>query len=154
MVCPIAPSLSPWCNRAARLRDGDHEAQVEQQLERRRGAMRLVGVAGDHGQVPATVIRFGHPAIVGYGPLMLRQQDLITRVRELCAADPRLDAALMYGSIAQGVGDEYSDIEFWLFFTDVPELKRPIPTSGAGRSGRRSPSPSTNSARTSCSSKG
>jgi lincosamide nucleotidyltransferase len=34
----------------------------------------------------------------------------------MCAADPALDAALMYGSIAQGVGDEHSDIEFWLFF--------------------------------------
>ncbi len=27
----------------------------------------------------------------------------------------------MYGSIAQGVGDEYSDIEFWLFFAQPPE---------------------------------
>lgn len=52
---------------------------------------------------------------------MSRQQDLITRVRELCASDPGLDAALMYGSIAQGVGDEYSDIEFWLFFAQPPE---------------------------------
>jgi lincosamide nucleotidyltransferase len=45
------------------------------------------------------------------------QQRLIALVRSLCAADPRLDAALMYGSFAQGVADEYSDIEFW-FFTD------------------------------------
>jgi lincosamide nucleotidyltransferase len=56
---------------------------------------------------------------------MLRQQDLITRVRERCAADPRLDAALMYGSIAQGVGDEYSDIEFWLFFSETSETETP-----------------------------
>jgi lincosamide nucleotidyltransferase len=48
--------------------------------------------------------------------MMLVQQELISRVREMCVADSELDAALMYGSFAQGVGDEFSDIEFWLFF--------------------------------------
>jgi lincosamide nucleotidyltransferase B/F len=44
------------------------------------------------------------------------QERLIARVRELCAADERLDAALMYGSFAAGTADAHSDIEFWLFF--------------------------------------
>ncbi len=37
-------------------------------------------------------------------------------MREQCAAEARLDAALMYGSFTQGSGDEWSDVEFWLFF--------------------------------------
>ncbi len=45
---------------------------------------------------------------------------LIARVRAVCEADPALDAALMYGSFAQGTADQYSDIEFWLFFTTAP----------------------------------
>lgn len=54
------------------------------------------------------------------GPLP--QLRLIERVERLCAGDQRLDAALMYGSFAQGVADEFSDIEFWLFFaTAQPE---------------------------------
>jgi lincosamide nucleotidyltransferase len=48
---------------------------------------------------------------------VLPQHRLIARVREVCAADPGLDAALMYGSFAAGSGDAHSDIEFWLFFT-------------------------------------
>lgn len=47
---------------------------------------------------------------------MLVQERLIIRVREICEADERLDAALMYGSFAAGEGDAHSDIEFWLFF--------------------------------------
>jgi len=48
------------------------------------------------------------------------QQRLISRVHELCRLDSRLDAALMYGSFAQGTGDAHSDVEFWLFFaTDL-----------------------------------
>jgi lincosamide nucleotidyltransferase B/F len=47
---------------------------------------------------------------------VLPQQDLIARVRELVGSDPGLEAAFMYGSFAAGVGDEYSDIEFWLYF--------------------------------------
>ncbi len=47
----------------------------------------------------------------------MMQTELIDRVRHLCVADDRLDAALMYGSFAQGVGDRYSDVEFWLFTT-------------------------------------
>ena len=48
---------------------------------------------------------------------MLFQEELIERVRAVCAADDGLDAALMYGSFAAGEADEHSDIEFWLFFT-------------------------------------
>jgi lincosamide nucleotidyltransferase len=50
------------------------------------------------------------------------QHTLIARVAELCAADDRIHAALTYGSIPQGVGDRYSDIEFWLFGT-VPDAE-------------------------------
>ncbi len=49
---------------------------------------------------------------------LLPQERMIARVRELCAADDRLDAAMMYGSFAYGEGDPYSDIEFLLFFND------------------------------------
>jgi lincosamide nucleotidyltransferase len=43
---------------------------------------------------------------------MLPQEQLIARVRALCHADERLDAAMMYGSFVYGEGDAYSDIEF------------------------------------------
>jgi lincosamide nucleotidyltransferase B/F len=36
-------------------------------------------------------------------------------VADACRQDQRLVAALTYGSFAQGVADEHSDIEFWLF---------------------------------------
>ena len=49
---------------------------------------------------------------------MLQQEAMIERVRELCRRDGRLAAALMYGSFAQGEGDRYSDVEFYLFFRD------------------------------------
>ncbi|MFF2821096.1 hypothetical protein ACFVT9_36925 [Kitasatospora cineracea] len=55
---------------------------------------------------------------------MLYQEELITRVRAACEADPGLDAALMYGSFAAGEADAHSDIEFWLFFT--PERRTEI----------------------------
>ena len=46
------------------------------------------------------------------------QRAMIERVRHLCRLDERLAAAMMYGSFAQGEGDEFSDIEFILFFYD------------------------------------
>ena len=49
---------------------------------------------------------------------MLRQEAMIERVRQLCHLDERLVAAMMYGSFAQSEGDEFSDIEFILFFGD------------------------------------
>ena len=48
----------------------------------------------------------------------LLQKEMIERVRELCHEEDRLVAAMMYGSFAQGEGDEFSDIEFILFFDD------------------------------------
>jgi lincosamide nucleotidyltransferase B/F len=49
---------------------------------------------------------------------MLQQEAMIEGVRELCERDDRLVSALMYGSFALGEGDEFSDIEFHLFFRD------------------------------------
>ena len=46
------------------------------------------------------------------------QKAMIERVRHLCRIDERLVAAMMYGSFAQLEGDEFSDIEFILFFYD------------------------------------
>jgi lincosamide nucleotidyltransferase B/F len=51
------------------------------------------------------------------------QLELIERVRALCAAEPGLDAALMYGSFAKDEADEHSDIEFWLFFTKAARAR-------------------------------
>lgn len=50
---------------------------------------------------------------------MLRQLVLIDRVRELCARDERVVAALMYGSFIRGEGDAFSDIEFYVFGADA-----------------------------------
>src|ERR687886_1729668 len=49
---------------------------------------------------------------------MLKQEAMIERTRRVCREDERLVAAMMYGSYAQGAGDEFSDIEFILFFED------------------------------------
>jgi lincosamide nucleotidyltransferase len=49
---------------------------------------------------------------------MLQQEAMIEKVRELCERDERLVSALMYGSFALGEGDEFSDVEFYLFFRD------------------------------------
>ena len=49
---------------------------------------------------------------------MLQQQIMIEKVREACRRDDRLVSALMYGSFSQGEGDEFSDVEFYLFFRD------------------------------------
>ncbi len=47
------------------------------------------------------------------------QEQMIARVRQVCAQDPRLVAAMMYGSFARGEADQFSDIEFVLFFDDA-----------------------------------
>jgi len=49
---------------------------------------------------------------------MLVQEQMITRVRDACHADPRIVAALMYGSFTKGEADAYSDIEFVIFVDD------------------------------------
>jgi predicted nucleotidyltransferase len=58
---------------------------------------------------------------------MLRQEEMIGRVREACERDDRLVSALMYGSFALGEGDAFSDIEFYLFFRDdaLEEIDEP-----------------------------
>lgn len=50
---------------------------------------------------------------------MLQQEVMIERVRRVCKEDNRLSAAMMYGSFPQGEGDEFSDIEFILFFEEA-----------------------------------
>lgn len=55
---------------------------------------------------------------------MLVQERLIIRVREICEADERLEAALMYGSFAAGAADIHSDLDFWLFF--LPQRRREV----------------------------
>jgi len=49
------------------------------------------------------------------------QHELIAAVRAAVAADPGIDAALMYGSFVKDEADAYSDVEFWLFHT--PEAR-------------------------------
>ncbi|PYE56307.1 lincosamide nucleotidyltransferase Lnu(F) [Deinococcus yavapaiensis] len=49
---------------------------------------------------------------------ILVQHEWIERVRALAQADERLVAALTYGSFTKGEGDQYSDVEFWLFVRD------------------------------------
>jgi lincosamide nucleotidyltransferase B/F len=46
---------------------------------------------------------------------MIPQHAMIARVRTLCIHDPRILAALMYGSFTRDEGDQFSDIEFYLF---------------------------------------
>ena len=49
---------------------------------------------------------------------MLKQLELIERVKSQCINDNRIVAAMMYGSFAKGKGDGYSDIEFVLYLPD------------------------------------
>lgn len=53
---------------------------------------------------------------------MMLQERVIARVRELCRDDPRLVAALVYGSFVSGEADEHSDVEFWLFVAEGAEF--------------------------------
>jgi lincosamide nucleotidyltransferase len=48
----------------------------------------------------------------------LPQHTMIERARAACLADEQLVVALMYGSFTRGEGDEHSDVEFALFFSD------------------------------------
>jgi predicted nucleotidyltransferase len=45
------------------------------------------------------------------------QLERIDRVRAKCVADPRVQAALIYGSFFRGEADEHSDIEFWVYLS-------------------------------------
>lgn len=48
---------------------------------------------------------------------MSRARAMVERVRAHCRADPGLVAALTYGSVPQGLDDDFSDAEFWVFGT-------------------------------------
>ena len=43
---------------------------------------------------------------------------MIERVKAQCETDPRVVAALMYGSFTRGEGDQFSDVEFCIFLQD------------------------------------
>ncbi|MGH2137812.1 lincosamide nucleotidyltransferase Lnu(B), partial [Enterococcus faecalis] len=49
---------------------------------------------------------------------MLKQKELMARVKELVQSDERISACMMYGSFTKGEGDQYSDIEYYVFLKD------------------------------------
>lgn len=49
---------------------------------------------------------------------MLEQEKLIKSVKAKATDDQRINCVLMYGSFTQGAGDEYSDVEFYVFIND------------------------------------
>lgn len=49
---------------------------------------------------------------------MLFQEELIHLVKEKCEIDPCISACMMYGSFTKGEGDQYSDVEFYIFLKD------------------------------------
>ncbi len=50
---------------------------------------------------------------------MLPQTEMIERLRQLCQADQRLVAAMLYGSFALDEADRYSDIDCLLYFQEA-----------------------------------
>jgi len=48
----------------------------------------------------------------------LLQKELISRVKEKGIETPGIDAIMMYGSFTHGCGDNFSDIEFYIFIDD------------------------------------
>lgn len=49
---------------------------------------------------------------------LLKQKELMARVKELVQSDERISACMMYGSFTKGEGDQYSDIEYYVFLKD------------------------------------
>ncbi|MDU4695854.1 MAG: lincosamide nucleotidyltransferase Lnu(B) [Paenibacillus sp.] len=49
---------------------------------------------------------------------MLKQKELIARVKQIAESDVRISACMMYGSFTKGEGDQYSDVEFYVFLKD------------------------------------
>jgi lincosamide nucleotidyltransferase len=49
---------------------------------------------------------------------MIPQEAMITRVRTLCVQNMQILAALMYGSFTRDEGDQFSDIEFYMFLRE------------------------------------
>lgn len=54
------------------------------------------------------------------------QPAMIARLKQICIADPHLQAAMLYGSFPLGEADAYSDIDCVLYFneTSLPEIDR------------------------------
>lgn len=44
-----------------------------------------------------------------------QQQTIINKVQQVAQVDERISALLMYGSFVKGEGDQYSDVEFYVF---------------------------------------
>lgn len=49
---------------------------------------------------------------------MLFQEKLIHLIKKKCEIDPCISACMMYGSFTKGEGDQYSDVEFYIFLKD------------------------------------
>lgn len=49
---------------------------------------------------------------------MLIQNKIIQSVRDKCIEDELVSACMMYGSFTKGEGDQYSDVEFYIFIED------------------------------------
>ncbi|MBD2871953.1 nucleotidyltransferase [Paenibacillus arenilitoris] len=49
---------------------------------------------------------------------MLLQEQLIQSVKEKCEHDSDVASCMMYGSFTKGEGDQYADVEFYLFIKD------------------------------------
>ncbi|WP_039042857.1 hypothetical protein [Sporosarcina sp. ZBG7A] len=49
---------------------------------------------------------------------MLVQNKIIQSVRDKCSEDELVSACMMYGSFTKGEGDQYSDVEFYIFIKD------------------------------------
>ncbi|WP_347359218.1 aminoglycoside 6-adenylyltransferase [Bdellovibrio sp.] len=47
-----------------------------------------------------------------------QQLEMISKVKELSQADLNISANMMYGSFTKGEGDQFSDIEFYIFLND------------------------------------
>lgn len=50
--------------------------------------------------------------------MRLQQHTLIDKVRQKCEGDTNVSAAMMYGSYTKGEGDQFSDVEFYIFIDD------------------------------------
>jgi lincosamide nucleotidyltransferase len=51
--------------------------------------------------------------------VMLPQEQMIARVRQLCRQDERIVGAFMYGSFTTGEGDSFSDVEFYVYLDEA-----------------------------------
>ena len=58
------------------------------------------------------------PPVFIWGIYMLEQKKLIEEVKNKSRQDQTIDSVLMYGSFTQNCGDEFSDVEFYVFVAD------------------------------------